>query len=102
MIDKIEKDLKKNFRCIMPTTPKDDLFNDYSDTRKNNFMNNLASFIDDAKKAIEEPNHHKASILWRKHLGNRFPIGDDKNDINSNIFNNTIGKSKPYHNGFKQ
>ncbi len=98
----IEKDLKKNFRCIMPTTPKDDLFNDYSDTRKNNFMNNLADFIDDAKKAIEEPNHHKASILWRKHLGNRFPIGDDKNDSNSNIFNNTIGKSKPYHNGFKQ
>lgn len=98
----IEKDLKRSFKCIMPTTPHDDLFDGYSETKRNNFMNNLSAFIDDAKKAIEEPNHNKASKLWRKHLGERFPLGDDINDNNSNVFNNTIGKSKPYHNGFKQ
>jgi hypothetical protein len=98
----IEKQLKKNFRCLMPTTPKDDLFEDYSETKKKNFMDNLSSFIEDAKKAIEEPNHLKASKLWRKHLGERFPLGEDKSDENSKSLIKAIGTSKPYYNGSKQ
>lgn len=95
----IENVLQRNFACVMPTTPKDDLFADYSETKKNNFMKNLRAFIDDAKAAIDEPNHQKASRLWRKHLGNRFPEGKDVNDPNSAGFAGTIGSSKPYYNG---
>ena len=98
----IEKQLKKNFRCLMPTTPKDNLFEDYSETKKKNFMDNLSSFIEDAKKAIEESNHLKASKLWRKHLGERFPLGEDKSDENSKSLIKAIGTSKPYYNGSKQ
>ena len=65
----IKKDLERNFRCLMPTTPKDNLFEGYSATKRGNFMENLTTFIEDAQKAIEEPNHLKASKLWRKHLG---------------------------------
>lgn len=97
-----EKQLKKNFRCLMPTTPKDDLFEDYSETKKKNFMDNLSSFIEDAKKASEEPNHFKASKLWRKHLGERFPLGEDKSDENSKSLIKAIGTSKPYYNDGKQ
>lgn len=99
LLIEIEKQLKKNFRCIMPTTPKDDLFADYSEVKKNNFMDNLSAFIKDAKRAIEEPNHQKASIIWKKHLGDRFPLGEDKDEKRSNNFTKTIGTSKPYHNG---
>lgn len=95
----IEKDLKRNFECNMPTTPKDDLFEDFSDAKKKNFMDNLSAFIDDAKKAIDDSNQLKASRLWRKHLGERFPLGEDKSDDNSNNFTKTIGTSKPYYNG---
>lgn len=98
----IEKHLKKDFKCIMPTTPKDNLFADYSEEKKKNFMDNLSSFIEDAKKAIEEPNHLKASKLWRKHLGERFPLGEDKSDENSKSLIKAIGTSKPYYNAGKQ
>lgn len=92
----IEKTLKRNFACVMPTTPNDDLFENYSTAKRENFMENLAAFIDDAQKAVEEPNHLKASRLWKKHLGNRFPEGENKNDSSLAGFANTIGNSKPY------
>ena len=102
LLIEIEKHLKKDFKCIMPTTPKDNLFADYSEVKTKNFMDNLSSFIEDAKKAIEEPNHLKASKLWRKHLGERFPLGEDKSDENSKSLIKAIGSSKPYYNGGKQ
>ena len=102
LLIEIEKQLKKNFRCIMPTTPEDNLFADYSDVKKKNFMDNLSAFIEDAKKAIEERDHLKASMLWQKHLGERFPLGEDKRDENSKSLVKTIGASKPYYNGGKQ
>jgi hypothetical protein len=81
-LKEIRKVLKVKFECIVPVTPKDDLFADYDDTRKNNFLNALDSFIEDAEKALKEPNQLKASKLWKKHLGDRFPEGEDKEEQN--------------------
>jgi hypothetical protein len=82
----------------MPTTPKDDLFQDYTETKQSNFMHNLSTFIDDAKLAIDENNKLKASKLWKKHLGDRFPEGED---VDEELPENEqlaalIGRSKPY------
>lgn len=66
------------FECIVPTTPNDNLFEGYDDTRKQNFLNALDSFIEDATKAIDESNQLKASKLWKGHLGKRFPDGVDE------------------------
>jgi len=75
--------LKQKFECLVPTTPKDDVFEDYTETRKNNFLDNLDAFIEDANKAIdEEENQLEASKLWKKHLGDRFPEGADENTDN--------------------
>lgn len=79
-LKEIKKALDIEFTCKVPVTPKDDLFADYDDTRKDNFLNALQSFIDDADEAIKEPNQLKASKLWRKHLGDRFPLGKDENE----------------------
>ncbi|MCD4664442.1 MAG: hypothetical protein K8R68_04160 [Bacteroidales bacterium] len=88
-IDDRETFIEK-FKCFMPTTPKDDLFEDYDDTRKNNFLENLDDFIEDADKAIEEKNQLKASKLWQKHLGDRFPLGEDEDiDAKENALRKT-------------
>ncbi|MDR3156627.1 MAG: hypothetical protein LBT69_01775 [Lactobacillales bacterium] len=98
----IEKTLKKKFECIVPATPNDDIFADYDETRKNNFLNNLSDFITDAKKAVdEEKNQLKAGKLWQKHLGDRFPDGEDKDEenVNAKSVAAVAGTSKPYYAG---
>ncbi|TNE81394.1 MAG: hypothetical protein EP332_04545 [Bacteroidetes bacterium] len=99
----IETALKKEFKCIMPTTPKDDLFVDYDKIRKENFLNNLADFIADAKKAVdEEKNRLKASRLWQRHLGKTyFPEGEDEDEkaSSASLLTGVIGSAKPYYAG---
>jgi hypothetical protein len=74
---KIEASLKVDFRSNRPTTPKgENLLENYA--HRDYFMNCLKEFIADAKSALSEPNERKACELWRKHLGSRFPIGEDK------------------------
>ena len=68
------------FKCVVPAVPNDDLFADYDETRKNNFLTALSNFVDDAEKALKEENQLIASKLWRKHLGERFPEGEDKKE----------------------
>ena len=79
-LKEIKNSLDKNFECIVPGTPYDNLFDEYSDDRKQKFLNELTDFIADAEKAIEEKNKLKASKLWRKHLGSRFPLAKDEDD----------------------
>jgi|ERR1035437_115776 hypothetical protein len=92
----IEDELKKEFKCVMPTTPCDNLFGDYNET----FMDNLASFISDSKTAVDvENNQLKASRLWQKHLGKMyFPDGTDEEEkVPSSVYlTGIIGTSKPY------
>lgn len=95
----IQRVLLNSFECIVPAAPNDDIFGTYSEARRNNFMDNLAAFIADAKKAVdEEKNKLAASKLWRKHLGERFPLGEDEDEERSNADKITpiIGTSKPY------
>lgn len=77
-LKEIKKTLKSNWSCVMPTTPKDDLLENYSGS-KDYFFESIESFISDANNAIdEEKNQLKASKLWQKHLGSYFPDGEDK------------------------
>lgn len=95
----IENELQERFKCKLPTTPKEDLFAEYSQTRKDNFLSNLSDFISDAKKAIDdEKNQYEASKLWKKHLGQRFPEGKDIEEETKNAERliSTIGLSKPF------
>ena len=75
----IERTLKISFECNRPTTPKgENLLAEYK--HKDYFMNCLAEFINDATKALQEKNIKKATELWRLHLGERFPLGEDRNE----------------------
>jgi hypothetical protein len=77
-LKEIKSSLKANWSCKMPTTPQDDLLENYTGD-KDYFFESIDAFIDDATKAIEqESNQLKASKLWQKHLGSYFPDGQDK------------------------
>ena len=99
LLVQIETALKGSFHCYMPTTPGDDLFADYSEAKKQKILDRLHAFVEDAKTAVDEPNQLKASKLWRKHLGDRFPLGEDKNEDNmakASTLRTVIGTSTPY------
>ncbi len=84
ILKEIKKALDVKFECVVPAAPKDDLFANYDESRKNNFMDALKDFIDDADKALKEENQKTASKLWKRHLGDRFPEGkDEKEQSNS-------------------
>lgn len=77
-LKEIKSTLKLSWSCVMPTTPKDDLLENYSGD-KDYFFEAIDAFIEDADKAIgQETNQLKASKLWQKHLGSYFPDGEDR------------------------
>ncbi len=98
VLREIKKALAQKFECVVPVTPKDDLFADYDSTRKNNFLTNLDSFLADAEAALKEINQLKASRLWKNHLGTRFPDGEDKNEQTNSSAATTSGAtlSRPW------
>ncbi len=94
VLKEIKKAMDTKFECIVPVVPKDDLFIDYDSTRKANFLNALDEFISDADKALKENNQYRASLLWRKHLGTRFPFGIDKDENASTTDQYIIGGAR--------
>lgn len=93
------------FQCLRPTTPKgDNIFADYSYTRKANFLTTLESLVADCDRAKEEPNFKKASEYLRDfQFGDRFPKGDDidentKKKQQSQTLASAYIKPKPYGN----
>ena len=94
------------FKCFRPTTPSDeDLFENYSETKKSNFLSSLQSLKDNCIKASEEKNFQKASEILRKNqFGVRFPLGDDKDEESrSKALGKSLGAAiinpKPYGSG---
>jgi hypothetical protein len=70
---KIQNTLISSFVCYRPTTPSnEDLFANYSDTRKNYFLDRLDSFICSGEQALEEVYQVDACQKWKKHFGERF------------------------------
>lgn len=104
-IRKIDEELNKDngFKCLRPTTPKDeDVFADYSETRKTNFLNTLSNLLSDLDRAKDEKNFKKASETLRDNqFGERFPLGEDADEKDkSNNLGAAIGSAairpKPY------
>lgn len=90
------------FQCINPIDSDEDMFKEYSETRKNNFLNTLKSLLEDLDKANEEKNFKVASEILRKNqLGERFPLGEDKDEEDKArslgvAIGSSIVKPKPY------
>lgn len=97
ILKEIKKVLNNEFTCIVPATPNDDLLEGY--VNKDKFLEALNNLITDADEAIRSNNQRTASKLWRKHLGDRFPLGEDKEEnLVRNVAAAAIGASSsiPY------
>lgn len=80
-VRKIEDALKVEFKCERPTAPIEDVFADYSETRKSDFLAALRSLVEDCDRVKNEKNFKKASeILINNQFGDRFPLGTDKDE----------------------
>jgi hypothetical protein len=69
----ISESLRRRFVCCRPTTPIEDLFLEYSETRKTYFLDRLDSFVSSGTQALAEPNQKDACPKWSRHFGPRFP-----------------------------
>lgn len=83
-ITNILDSLEMEFKCYKPVTPTDeDLFADYSETKKDNVINSLKTLKSRLNKAIyEEKNEKKATDLLKKDL----VIGFQKVRIRISLF----------------
>jgi len=102
ILREMKKALNPRFECIVPAVPHDDLFSDYDDSRKKAFLDALDEFLNDADSALLEKNQLKASKLWRNHLGDRFPEGEDEEDVGNASLSSSIAvgaaTSRPWAN----
>lgn len=79
LLKAMRTDLQREWKCLMPTTPYDDLLSKYTPELQRNFFDALDELIEDADEALDtEKNQLSASKLWRHHLGSRFPDGLDE------------------------
>lgn len=86
-LKEILSSLEEKFECKVPAEPFDDMFEDYSIDKKAKIKGYIQKFIDDATKAINEPNEKKASRIWQKYLGARFPVGEDRDNESQSRLN---------------
>lgn len=67
--------LKKEYVCIMPAKPGDDLLRKVNSiSKQKDFFECIDAIIKDGEAAIKTPKKLNALKLWRKHLGIFFPI----------------------------
>lgn len=73
------------YSCYRPVIDKtENLLDKYSaTTTKNNFLVALDSFITSGEQAIELDSKKDACAKWQKHLGDRFPCSNVKDDDSS-------------------
>ena len=77
ILEAIQTTVWFNCSCTSPVEPFDNLLEKMTDDDVKKFRDALDSFIKDARVAVNEPNQLKSSELWIKHLGGRFPKGED-------------------------
>lgn len=68
------------FTVINPVTPYDTLTDRLSDERKKRFQEAIAGLAEAASKAVAHDKPSEASKIWRKQLGDRFPLLDEDDD----------------------
>ncbi|HEY8361520.1 MAG TPA: CBASS cGAMP synthase [Tissierellaceae bacterium] len=72
--------LEEKFECIKPVKPNEDLFKDFSESKKENIFNALKRLKDSLDEAINEEDEEKASEVLREQFGDRFPKGKPKKE----------------------
>lgn len=97
MYDELSKE--DQFVCNRPVSPNENLFENYSDTRRDTFLSRLKSFRDDAERAINSTNQKEGCQKWQLYFGNRFSCSTAKDvdeDARQKEFSGSVTKNSQY------
>lgn len=78
-IEKILNTLDKNFSCVKPVAPGENLFENISNTKKNTILSSLTNLRKDLSSAIFENNDETATEILQNLFGTRFPKVESSN-----------------------
>ncbi|MFD1954103.1 CBASS cGAMP synthase [Paenibacillus thailandensis] len=78
----IHNTLSESFSLVRPVVPGEELFDNWSETRRSNFLNKLEDLIKKGGEALENQDKTEASKKWRKIFGSRFPEYQPPEDEN--------------------
>lgn len=88
-----------HFHCYRPVSPYEDLFEFYSNTKRDTFLSHLKSFRDDAERAVNSKNQKEGCEKWQKHFGPRFSCANAKDvdeDASQKSFAGSIKNNSQY------
>jgi len=74
--------IKDNFLVKNPIDDSEELTNRLSSAQKTNFKEALQVLVENSKEALKETDKKKASKIWQKEFGDRFPICQDDTKVN--------------------
>jgi hypothetical protein len=72
-LENILNALEANFRCIVPVEPRDDIFKEYPEKRKDDIMTALRIYVKNAQEACNASTEYQSNELWKKFLGDNYP-----------------------------
>lgn len=76
-VNNVINKIKADFTVHNPVDLSEDLAKSLTIAQKQTFINLLSSLVLTASTALKEDNRKKASELWKKEFGDRFPVDDD-------------------------
>lgn len=79
-LDNIIDFLESEDKLTNPVYEDEDFLDSYSKDAIEKMISKLEKLKEKGEKALSEKNYKKASEHWRKPFGDRFPLGDDKNE----------------------
>lgn len=103
LLKEIKSSIESSWYVEMPVVPYDDVCSKLTDQQKDNFLDAISDFIEDADRALKSKNQLEASEIWQKYFGDRFPDGADEdidakevalNRIAANIMSSTAYTQK--------
>lgn len=83
-VTNILSELEDDFKCTKPVAPGEDIFEGYSQTRKDSIINGLKTLKSKLHKAVNEKNEKEACNIMRGEFGDRFPKSEDTEEKNMN------------------
>ena len=77
-LEKCVKALNINGEIKKPVSPYEDLWENYSKSKKDTLIQKLSNLMNDIETAINNQSYNRASIIMQEQFGDRFPKLNDK------------------------
>lgn len=85
-ITNIHSRISNSFVVLNPMDANEILSDRLTSSQKTNFKNLISKLYDSADKALKEDDKKKASEIWQKEFGDRFPVCDDSDSEKGALF----------------